>query len=301
MRTVKELSKLTGISVRALHYYDEIGLLRPTRKSEAGYRLYDDKALEALRQILFFREFDIPLREIKALMESPVLDRDQILHMQREMLTAKKERLQRLIDSIDQILKGENAMDFQVFHENDMERLYQSIMGNLTQEQKKTYMDTFLSASEDLTEEEKKRFWETGDSEERFRTLFLKSASGQQAQKNFKKLVEWYGDKDSVIDSAKGSVGDPGIFEAYRKRLDGVMKKLANRRGAEVSSFEVKELIGEYDFLSKQLYQMKDVKALMLDLAGLYRTNQAAAEGLDGEYGPGTAEFFAKAVEEFYK
>ena len=61
MRTVKDVSKLTGISVRTLHYYDEIGLLKPTSCSAAGYRLYDDKALERLQQILFFREFDMPL------------------------------------------------------------------------------------------------------------------------------------------------------------------------------------------------------------------------------------------------
>ena len=69
MRTVKEISDLTGISVRTLHYYDEIGILKPTEKSGAGYRLYDDKALETLQQILFFREFDIPLKEIKAVMD----------------------------------------------------------------------------------------------------------------------------------------------------------------------------------------------------------------------------------------
>ena len=68
MRTVKEVSNLTGISVRTLHYYDEIGLLKPSVLTEAGYRLYDDKALETLQQILFFREFDIPLKEIKAVM-----------------------------------------------------------------------------------------------------------------------------------------------------------------------------------------------------------------------------------------
>ena len=71
MRTVKDVSKLTGISVRTLHYYDEIGLLKPTSCSAAGYRLYDDKALERLQQILFFREFDMPLLEIKAVMENP--------------------------------------------------------------------------------------------------------------------------------------------------------------------------------------------------------------------------------------
>ena len=75
MRTVKEISDLTGISVRTLHYYDEIGLLKPTDKSEAGYRLYDDKALEILQRILFFREFDIPLKEIKAVMGNPALEK----------------------------------------------------------------------------------------------------------------------------------------------------------------------------------------------------------------------------------
>lgn len=105
MRTVKEISELTGISVRTLHYYDEIGLLKPTQKSDAGYRLYDDRALEILQQILFFREFDIPLKEIKAVLENPALERNQILQMQRKMLVAKKERMEHLIASIDDIRK----------------------------------------------------------------------------------------------------------------------------------------------------------------------------------------------------
>lgn len=79
MRTVKEISDLTGISVRALHYYDEIGLLKPTAKSAAGYRLYDDKSLEILQQILFFRELDFPLKEIK----------DMLGYSGREKLTFK--------------------------------------------------------------------------------------------------------------------------------------------------------------------------------------------------------------------
>ena len=79
MMTVKEISELTGISIRTLHYYDQIGLFNPTDKSEAGYRLYDDNALKQLQQILFFREFDIPLKEIKSVMENPDLDSNYIL------------------------------------------------------------------------------------------------------------------------------------------------------------------------------------------------------------------------------
>ena len=120
MRTVKEVSNLTGISVRTLHYYDEIGLLKPTDKSDAGYRLYDDKALETLQQILFFREFDISLKEIKTVIENPALERNQILQMQRKMLVAKKERMECLIASIDRILKGDKAMDFEVFSKTEL-------------------------------------------------------------------------------------------------------------------------------------------------------------------------------------
>ena len=120
MMTVKEIAEITGISARTLHYYDEIGLLKPTAKSEAGYRLYDDKALETLQQILFFREFDIPLKEIKSIITSPDFDRNQILQMQRKMLVAKKERMERLIASIDDILKGENKMDFTIFTKTEV-------------------------------------------------------------------------------------------------------------------------------------------------------------------------------------
>lgn len=90
MRTVKEISNITGISVRTLHYYDEIGLFKPTDKSDAGYRLYDDKALEQLQQILFFREFDIPLKEIKAVMENPVLGRADLFDLDSRMIIGER-------------------------------------------------------------------------------------------------------------------------------------------------------------------------------------------------------------------
>ena len=97
MRTVKEVSKLTGISVRTLHYYDQIGLLVPTAVTEAGYRLYDDNALEKLQQIMLYRELEFPLKDIKNIMESSDFDRNRALEQQIEMLTLKKEHLENLI------------------------------------------------------------------------------------------------------------------------------------------------------------------------------------------------------------
>ena len=71
MRTVKEVSRLTGVSVRTLHHYDAIGLLKPTRVTEAGYRLYDEESLQRLQTILLFRELQFPLKEIKEILDSP--------------------------------------------------------------------------------------------------------------------------------------------------------------------------------------------------------------------------------------
>ena len=90
MKTVKEVSELTGVSIRTLHYYDSIGLLRPTEITESGYRLYDDTALERLQQILLFRELQFPLKEIKEILDSPNFDKDKCLEQQITLLQLKK-------------------------------------------------------------------------------------------------------------------------------------------------------------------------------------------------------------------
>ena len=309
MRTIKEMSDLTGISVRMLRYYDQTGLLKPTDKSEAGYRLYDDKALEDVQQILFFREFDIPLKEIKSVMENPALDKNRILKMQRNMLLEKKRHLEHLIESIEYILKGEHQMNQEIcnqtdfnqkpFTQEDVEHLYESLISNMSKAQRHDYIKTFIKTNEALSTEEKKRLLENCDMET-FHRLFVQSASGERAQKNFQKMVEWYGDKESAM-AAGTTPTDPQIFKAYQNRLDNVMKKLAAKRGADVSSFEVKELVGEYDFVSKQLYQVRDAKKLVQDLARFYEENETAGAALDTQYGEGTSDFFVRSVNEFYK
>ena len=106
MRTVKQVSNITGISVRMLHYYDEIGLLKPSAVTEAGYRLYNHEALEVLQQILFFKELEIPLKEVKDIMESPHFNKMQALEKQKELIIIKRDRLNGLIELINKTLKG---------------------------------------------------------------------------------------------------------------------------------------------------------------------------------------------------
>ena len=122
MMTVHEVSRLTGVSIRALQYYDRIGLLRPASYSEAGYRLYDDESLETLQQILLFRELEFPLKEIKRIIQAPSFDRNKALEQQIKLLRLKKEHLERLIDLAREIKAGGTAqMDFSAFDTAKME------------------------------------------------------------------------------------------------------------------------------------------------------------------------------------
>lgn len=122
MKTVSEVSKMTGVSVRTLHHYDRIGLLHPTAVTEAGYRLYDDTALETLQQIMLFRELEFPLKEIREIIHSSDFDRKQALEQQIQLLTLKKEHLENLITYAREIyLTGVKNMDFSAFDTSKMD------------------------------------------------------------------------------------------------------------------------------------------------------------------------------------
>ena len=116
MMTVNEVSKLTGVSIRTLQYYDKIGLLHPAKYTEAGYRLYNDAALETLQQILLFRELEFPLKDIKEIISRPDFDRSKALEQQIKLLTLKKEHIENLIDLAKGIkFLGVRKLKFEAF------------------------------------------------------------------------------------------------------------------------------------------------------------------------------------------
>ena len=108
---IKEFAEQIGVSVRTLHYYDEIGLLKPSEvDAQNGYRFYDERSLERMQEILFYRELGFSLKTIAQILSSPDYDKQQALTRQRKLLLAKKERLERLIDALDSMEKGEGFM-----------------------------------------------------------------------------------------------------------------------------------------------------------------------------------------------
>ena len=128
MRTVKEVSKITGVSVRTLHHYDAIGLLKPSKVTEAGYRMYDDTALSRLQNILLFRELQFPLKEIKVILDSPDFDPSEVIAQQIGLLELQYKRIGELISFAREIQKkGVGTMDFDVFDKKEIEKYKEEV------------------------------------------------------------------------------------------------------------------------------------------------------------------------------
>lgn len=159
---INEVAKLTGITVRTLHYYDEIDLLKPSTVNEAGYRLYDEKAIELLQQILFFRELDFPLNEIKDIVTSPTFDKAEALKKHKELLVKKRKRIDRLIKLVDKTIEGEDSMSFKEFDMTEIENAKQKY----AKEVKKRWgnSDAYIE-SEDKTKNYGKEQWKQIDEE----------------------------------------------------------------------------------------------------------------------------------------
>jgi DNA-binding transcriptional MerR regulator len=115
MRTVKQVAELSGVSIRTLQYYDEIGVFKPTVVTASGYRLYDDEALKTLQQVLFFKELDFPLKDIKEIMRNPRFDKIEAFKKQKELIRVKRDRLDGLLNLLEKLEKGESCMSFKEF------------------------------------------------------------------------------------------------------------------------------------------------------------------------------------------
>jgi DNA-binding transcriptional MerR regulator len=118
---IKEFAIATGVSIRTIHYYDEIGLLTPAYVDKiTGYRYYDENSILRMQEILFYRELDFPLKSIKEILTSPNYDKNKVLNEQKELLILKKERLEKIIFAIDAAMEGENVMS--VFDNSEFEK-----------------------------------------------------------------------------------------------------------------------------------------------------------------------------------
>lgn len=133
MKTISQVAELTGVSIRTLQYYDEIGLLKPSKLTRSNYRLYNDEALQRLQQILFFKELDFKLKDIREILEKSDFDRISVFKNQKDLLLLKRNRTDRLIQLLSRLEKGEQCMSFKEFDLSDYIHALEDFKSNQTE------------------------------------------------------------------------------------------------------------------------------------------------------------------------
>lgn len=244
MKTVSEISKITGLSKRAIRFYDESGLLHPVGHSHAGYRLYDYKAPETLQQIMFFKEFDVPLKDIKVILENPNLDKVALLKSHKEALTVKRDRLNNLIKLVDKTIKNPETMSFMEFDFADIEK---TLAENFE----------FLKNDPNYQKQYNAAISQYG-SYEKFNDVMM---SGMVTNQDL--IVELYGSLENYHKAMQNFPERIKNMEGYSNRLLELHSNLAKMTDKDVSDRQVQDIIAEMDDLM-----------LKMDMGGLEGTKK---------------------------
>lgn len=285
MRTVKQVSDLTGVSVRMLHHYDKIGLLKPTKLTEAGYRLYDDEALEILQQILFFKELDLPLKEIKGIITSPQFDKMKALESHKKLIILKRDRLNGLIELINKTLRGENGMSFKEF---DMTEYYNLWKEYFRKNKDFENLDKFQKAIGKIKIDEEtkiakniiKQYGSIGKAAEVMRKS-LNDSTNIKRKENYEKFAN---------DFLHGK--HPKLKELYKKLTDDLTKDPSSDELQQVAKEITDTVKGEYE-----IFKTSKSKGDNLWYHMMTKLSLRQAEVIDKRYGSGGAKF----IEEVFK
>ncbi len=288
MKTVKQVSDLTGISVRMLHHYDKIGLLKPSTITESGYRLYGNEALDTLQRILFFNELDIPLKKISEILASPQYDKMQTLQKQKELLILKRDRLNELIVLIEKKLEGGSTMSFKEF---DMSEYFQML--EAYQKEHASEIAQYYGGTEEFN-----------SNLEKMKSKELEIA--KMAIKEFGSIKEYTEAMKNNLDRL------PEIMEGYEatkkkvgddlSRMNLLTEKLTSDLSESPSSPHIQDIVAEMDSIAKEQH-----KALKIEMgrnhwglmADLYLTKPEYIKVNDKKYGKGASKFIGQALK-FY-
>ena len=277
MKTVKDVSEITGVSIRTLRYYDEIGLLKPTELTEAGYRLYDNKALEKLQEILFFRELDIPLTNIKKIMDHPDYDKEQVLLAQKSLLEQKRNRLNGIIELITDVMKGVNTMSFGAFSNEEVEKMVNH---------------TLECMSKESLEEQVQKY----GGMEKYKEHLVSGFANEQATAD---LLKWYGSKEKAIEAVMQATGNAEEIKKEQDKNTEIFKQFMAAKEAgnmDMAHSAVEMLAENY----KTMFALDNARNILLDLAKEYLQGEKLAEATDNQYGKGCSEYVAHAIRHYY-
>lgn len=286
MRTTSQVAKLTGISVRTLQYYDEINLLNPSQLTSSGYRLYDDEDLKKLQQILFFKELDFKLKEIKAIIGQPDYCQIEVYKKQKKLLSLKRDRLNRLISLLDKLEKGESRMSFTEFD-----------------------LSEYIDALEQFKTSEPDQIIKYWGSVESFDKLIEKVKEDEPHLAQL--AVKQFGSVEKYTEAMKNNlVHFSELMEqadGMRESIDTLMKKnddlhvrLTADMDREVSSPEVQRALQEIIELSQDSLMGMAVGDGYWNMVIESYENESNKAITDQKYGEGASDYIADALRYYF-
>jgi len=273
MMTIHELANFSGTSVRALHYYDKIDLLKPCCLDPNGYRKYNEASLSRLQQIMFYKEMDLPLKQIIKIMNQPGFDPAVAIRDQKELLVAKRNRLTKMIDLMEQILEGNNTMDFSVFEHNELEEAFRNRINQLDED----YQQAMIS--------------EYGSIDAYIENMMKNEAKIKES------AIKYYGNFEKYIESLKQAPLPEAGMSKLQVTLDSIVKQLVAYKNEEVSNPKVQKLVAEWKLTAQKIFQMEDISELFRQIYHSYMESEEVIKAMDGIYGDGSIVFVGKAME----
>lgn len=277
MKTVKDVAAITGVSIRTLRYYDEIGLLKPAKVTEARYRLYDSKAIERLQEILFFKELEIPLENIRKIMEHPAYDKEQALFTQKALLEQKRNRLNGIIELISDVMKGINTMSFEAFNEKELQEILDHTLECIPKETLNQQIQQYGSI-------------------EKYREHLASGFSNEQALAD---IFKWYGGKEKAMDAIMQSTGTAAKLKPEQDENAEIYKQFMAAKETDnehAAAKAVERLAENY----KKMFRLDNARNILLDLANEYLNFPNLAEATDRQFGNGCSEYVAYAIRTYY-
>ncbi|WP_455714199.1 MerR family transcriptional regulator [Anaerosporobacter sp.] len=284
MKTISQIAELTGISVRTLQYYDEINLLAPSALTEAGYRLYDETTLEKIHQILFFKELDFKLNDIREILVNPNFDKIEAYKQQKKLICLKRDRLDRLITLLEKLEKGEPCMGFKEF---DLTNYITAL-----EEFKKNHMDDVI------------KHWGSLDNF----ILFIQKVKDDET--NVARLaIKEYGSIEKYTKSMKYNIEHfSEIMEQQLtptenmilQKYHNIRLKLTSDMEKNITSDEIQTIVHELvTFTQEEALSSKPGKGYW-DMVIESYSNDICKAVTDTKYGTGAASYISKALQYYF-
>ena len=278
MKTVKEVSEITGVSIRTLRYYDEIELLKPTALTDANYRLYDDAALTKLQQILFFRELEIPLEDIKVILENPRYNKEETLLAQKNLLEYKRNKLNGLIELIDDVIHGVNTINFDPFGSEDVRKILDHILELQNVDSLKTIIEKYGSI-------------------EQFR-----ASVGKQLVDNSSHYIKLFGGKDKAIETSLLPPLDAETCKMVREENNAIYYDFAKAKQNADDDLALK-CVARLAENCKRMFRLENARYLLLKVANDYLNEQKNPEVIsltEEKFGVGITNYIGLAIKRYY-